>query len=87
MYLCIFILLYNKCLLTRSWSLILLLSVNLHPVDSFIQVMDIMQNPFVLKPHLHCPGVGPVASRQFAAGGPGQTGTNRDEVRVRSYFL
>ena len=31
-----------------------------------------------LKPRSHCPGVRPGASRQFTAGGPGRTGTNRD---------
>ena len=41
---------------------------------------------FVLKPRSHCPGVRPGASRQFTAGGPGRTGTNRDGFRVRSYI-
>jgi len=40
----------------------------------------------VLKPRSHCPGVCPGASRQFAAGGPGRTGTNREGIRVRSYI-
>jgi len=40
----------------------------------------------VLKPRSHCPGVRPGASRQFAAGGPGRTGTNREGIRVRSYI-
>ena len=39
-----------------------------------------------LKPRSHCPGVRPGASRQFAAGGPGRTGTNRDGILVRSYI-
>jgi len=38
------------------------------------------------KPRSHCPGVRPAASRQFTAGGPGRTGTNRDGIRVRSYI-
>jgi len=38
------------------------------------------------KPRSHCPGVRPGAPRQFSAGGPGQTGTNREEIRVRSYI-
>jgi len=33
-----------------------------------------------------CPGVRPGASRQFVAGGPGRTGTNREGMRVRSYI-
>jgi len=41
--------------------------------------------PF-LKPRSHCPGVSPGASRQFVAGGPGQTKTNREGIRVRSYI-
>jgi len=39
-----------------------------------------------VKPRSHCPGVRPGASRQFTAGGPGRTGTNRDGIRVRSYI-
>ena len=31
-------------------------------------------------------GLRPGASRQFAAGGPGHTGTNREGIRVRSYI-
>jgi len=38
-----FILLYNECLFTCSWSLNLLLSVKLPPVDIFILARDIMQ--------------------------------------------
>jgi len=34
----------------------------------------------------HCPVVRPGASRQFVAGGPGRTGTNREGIRVRSYI-
>ena len=41
---------------------------------------------FSIKPLSHCPGVRPGASRQFVAGGPGRTGTNREEIRVRSYI-
>ena len=37
-----------------------------------------------LKSRSLCPGVRPGASRQFTAGGPGRTGTNRDGIRVRS---
>jgi len=33
-----------------------------------------------------CPVVRPGASRQFVAGGPGRTGTNREGIRVRSYI-
>jgi len=40
----------------------------------------------MLKPRSHCPGVRPGASRQFTAGGPGRTGTNRDGNRVHSYI-
>ena len=40
----------------------------------------------IIKPRSHCPGVRPGASRQFTAGGPGRTGTNRDGIRVRSYI-
>jgi len=39
-----------------------------------------------LKPRSHCPGVRPGASRQFTAGGPERTGTNRDGIRVCSYI-
>jgi len=39
-----------------------------------------------VKPRSHCPGVRPGASRQFATGGPRQTGTNRERIRVRSYI-
>ena len=39
-----------------------------------------------VKPRSHCPGVRPGAPRQFAAGGPGRTGTNREGIRVRSYI-
>jgi len=41
---------------------------------------------FSIKPLSHCPGVRPGASRQFVAGGPGQNGTNREGIRVRSYI-
>jgi len=41
---------------------------------------------FSIKPLSHCPGVRPGASRQFVAGGPGRTGTNHEEIRVRSYI-
>jgi len=41
---------------------------------------------FSIKPLLHCPGVRPGAFRQFVAGGPRRTGTNRDRIRVRSYI-
>jgi len=40
-----------------------------------------------IKPRSHCPGVRPDASRQFLAGGPGRTGRNRKEIRVRLYIL
>ena len=39
-----------------------------------------------VKPRSNCPGVRPGASRQFTAGGPGRTGTNRDGIRMRSYI-
>jgi len=39
-----------------------------------------------IKPRSHSPGVRPGASRQFTAGGPGRTGTNRDGIRVRLYI-
>jgi len=32
------------------------------------------------------PYLSPGASRQFTAGGPGRTRTNRDRIRVRSYI-
>ena len=35
---------------------------------------------------LHCPGVRPGVPRQFVAGRPGRTGTNREGTRVRSYI-
>jgi len=38
------------------------------------------------KPRSHWPGVRPSASRQFVAGRPGRTETNRDGFRVRSYI-
>ena len=38
-----------------------------------------------LKPRSNCHGVRPSASRQFVAGGPGRTWTNRDGIQVRSY--
>jgi len=41
---------------------------------------------FSIKPLSHCPGVRPGASRQFVAGGPGRSGTNREGIRVRSYI-
>jgi len=41
---------------------------------------------FSIKPLSHCPGVRLGASRQIVAGGPGQTGTNCEEIRVRSYI-
>jgi len=41
---------------------------------------------FFIQPRSHCPGLRPGASRQFAAGGPGRTGTNRDGIRVRSHI-
>ena len=41
---------------------------------------------FSIKPLSHCPGVRPGASRQFVAGGPGRTGTNREGIRVLSYI-
>jgi len=44
------------------------------------------QLPLLLKPRSHCPGVRPGASRQFVAGGPGRTWTNREGIRVRSYI-
>jgi len=39
-----------------------------------------------LKPRLHCPGVRSGACRQFVARGLGRTGTNREEIRLRSYI-
>jgi len=39
-----------------------------------------------IKPCSHCHGVRPVASRQFVAGGPGRTGTNREGILVHSYI-
>jgi len=39
-----------------------------------------------LKLRSHCPGVRPGAYRQFAAGGPGRTGTNGEGIRVGSFI-
>jgi len=39
-----------------------------------------------IKPRSHCPVVRPGAPRQFVAGGPGRTGTNREGTQVRSYI-
>jgi len=46
----------------------------------------VRKGPEHIKPRSHCPGVRPGASRQFAAGRPGRTGTNREGFRVRTYI-
>jgi len=53
---------------------------------AFCFVVDVFLCCFLSKPRSHCPGVRPGASRQFTAGGPGGTGTNRDGIRLRSYI-
>jgi len=50
-----------------------------------MQYKPIAELPTV-KPRSHCPDVSSGASRQFAAVGPGRTGTNQEGVGVRSYI-
>ena len=40
----------------------------------------------LFKSRSHCTGLRTGAFRQFVAGGPGQTWTNREGIRVRSYI-
>ena len=55
-------------------------------MSSAYSLSNMLDNQLIFLPRSHGHGVRPGASRQFAAGGPGQTGTNRNGIRVRSYI-
>jgi len=62
--------------------------LSLRTAYGLIWILRTAYRPFVkcVKPRSHSPGVRPGASRQFVAGGPGLSGANREDIRVRSYI-